>query len=112
MNKDKKIDGIYSYVQNNMDIIINDLNLIPKNSIVNYYDKMDIFYIVYDTFGIHRNKGDITLGIQTGIPGSGSRQNHVYVTSSDYIFYINDSKIVEDVIISLYRNNKIESILK
>jgi hypothetical protein len=93
----KKIEGIYNFVDRNISIITNELNKIPQGSLINY-NKNHIFGIEYDAVGPF----SFNLRVYTKLPGDNSSQGHVYISDDDNIQYINNSKIVMDIIIDTY----------
>lgn len=90
------IKGIHKFVKQNNDLIIEELSSkIPHGSIVNYR-KNDKFYIYNEHFS--------RLRIQTSLSPNGSAaQAHVYISDNDTIKYLNNSKIVMDIIIDTYK---------
>lgn len=97
MDRRKKIEGIYNFVDRHRSIITNELNKIPQGSLINY-NKNHIFGIEYDAVGPF----SFNLRVYTKLPGDNSSQGHVYISEDDNIQYINNSKIVMDIIIDTY----------
>lgn len=104
MSKLKLIKGIHKFVKQNNDLIIEELSSkIPYGSIVNYR-KSDKIQVVQDHFS--------RLRIQTSLSPNGSAQTHVYISNDDIIQYLNNSKIVMDIIIDIYKRETREEKLK
>lgn len=96
--------NIHKFVKQNNDLIIEELSSkIPHGSIVNYR-KGDKFYIYNENFS--------RLRIQTSSSTNGSAQAHVYISDDDTIQYLNNSKIVIDIIIDTYKRETREEKLK
>ncbi len=107
MNRKRKIEGIYKFVNENILLVTHELNYIPTGTLVNY-NRNHTFGVEYDVVGpFSRN-----LRVYTKLPGDNSSQGHVYITEDDNIKYINNSKIVMDIIIETYITEQREQKLK
>jgi hypothetical protein len=96
MDRRKKIKGIYNFVDKHRSIITNELNKIPPGTLVNY-KKNHTFGVEYDGMIPFKN-----LRVYAKLPGDNSSQGHVYISEDDNIQYLNNSKIVMDIIIDTY----------
>jgi hypothetical protein len=96
MDRRKKIKGIYNFVDKHRSIITNELNKIPPGTLVNY-KKNHTFGVEYDGMIPFKN-----LRVYAKLPGDNSSQGHVYISEDDNIQYINNSKVVMDIIIDTY----------
>lgn len=107
------INGLYNYVDSNKEFICNVLeDSIEKDSIPNY-KKYDVFDIhIKGVFSPREDKE--TLVVRTKVPGPsyGSSQGHCMISTSDDINYINiHSTSVMNIIISLFRDYKLNKLL-
>lgn len=109
MNERRKtIEGIFNFVDRHRNIITNELNKIPQGSLVNY-NKDHIFGIEYDPIGPF----SFNLRVYTKLPHDNiSSQGHVYITEKDVISYLNNSKVVMDIIIATFMIEKRDLKLK
>jgi hypothetical protein len=101
--RQKTINGIYKFVSENINIVNYELNKIPQGSLINY-NRNHIFDIEYDAVGPF----SLNLRVYTKLPGDNSSQGHVYIKEDDKIQYINNSKIVMDIIIETYMREQRE----
>ncbi len=106
-----KIDGIFSFVNDNKQILEEILNhRILFNSIVNYKEG-HIFNIALENTS--------TIRVETKIASSPTSQGHVYIQKgdviSDAISYSNDSCVVMKTIIELHtaynRHERIQKLI-
>lgn len=108
MNERKQtIEGIFNFVDRHRSIITNELNKIPHGKLVNY-NKNHIFGIEYDVVGPF----SFNLRVYDKLPGDNSSQGHVYITEKDVISYLNNSKVVMDIIIATFMIEKRDLKLK
>lgn len=103
--------GIYSFVQNNKELICTILtNTISFDEIVNYKNN-DYFNIVESAH--NRFEDHIFLRIETR--NFSSSQGHCNVYDDDKIFYINECTVM-NIVINLYKKelrvDKLNSLLK
>ena len=106
MDRRKKIEGIYKFVEQNILIVNYELNKIPPGTLVNY-KKNHTFGVEYDGMIPMKN-----LRVYSKLPGDNSSQGHVYITEDDNIQYLNNSKIVMDIILETYMIEKREQKIK
>lgn len=105
--RQQTIKGIYNFVKQNMLIVNYELNKIPQGTLINY-NKNHIFGIEYDPIGPF----SFNLRVYTKLPHDNSSQGHVYITEDDRINYLNNSKVVMDIIIDTYMIEKRDLKLK
>lgn len=100
------IKGIYNFVAQNILIVNYELNKIPHGTLINCNKN--------HTFGVAPTVGPFSfnLRVYTKLPGDNSSQGHVYISEDDTIRYINNSKIVMDIIINTYMIEKRDLKLK
>lgn len=108
MERRKKIEGIYNFVEQNRLLVTQELNFrIPTGTIINY-NKNHTFGIQYDPMVLAKSN----LRVYTKLPDDNSSQGHAYITEDDNIEYLNNSKIVMDIIIEIYKIEQREQKLK
>ena len=107
MDERQPIKGIYNFVAQNILIVNYELNKIPHGTLVNY-NKNHTFGVEYDAVGPF----SFNLRVYTKLPGDNSAQGHVYISEDDTIRYINNSKIVMDIITNTYMIEKRDLKLK
>lgn len=108
MDRRIKIEGIYKFVNDNILLVTHELNYrIPPGTLVNF-NRNHTFCVEYDAVGPF----SLNLRVYTKLPGDNSSQGHVYIAEDDRIQYINNSKVVMDIIIETYMIEKREQKLK
>ena len=105
--RQQTIKGIYNFVTQNILIVNYELDKIPQGTLINY-NKNHIFGIEYDAVGPF----SFNLRVYSKLPGDNSSQGHVYITEDDRISYLNNSKVVMDIIIETYMIEKRDLKLK
>ena len=114
--RQQTIKGIYNFVAQNILVVNCELNKIPQGTLINY-NKNHIFGIEYDAVGripfVETSRDNsFNLRVYSKLPGDNSSQGHVYITEDDRISYLNNSKVVMDIIIDTYMIEKRDLKLK